>query len=118
MYINSYIIPVAEDRKDDYVRLAKLFVDIASEHGAIEVFENWELDVPDGELTDYRKAVDARAGERIVVAWVIWPDRDTGARAHKAMFEDPRMTSFGNVPFDGKRMILGGFEPLVSYRKP
>ena len=68
-------------------------------------------------LTDYRKAIKAEPGEKIVLAWVVWPDRETGAKAHKGMFADPRMAGMGKMPFDGKRMILGGFEPIATYRK-
>ena len=59
----------------------------------------------------------AKPDEKIVVAWTIWPDRETGARAHKLMFEDVRMESIGQFPIDGARMILGGFEPIVAYYK-
>ena len=117
MYINTYVIPVPEDHKSEYAKLARVFVDVARDFGAEEVFENWELEVPDGAVTDYRKAVQAKDGEKIVVSWVVWPDRATGAAAHKGMMNDPRMQGMENVPFDGKRMILGGFEPLVYFRK-
>jgi len=117
MYVNTYILAVPEEKKDDYVRLAHLFAEIAREFGALEIFENWELDVPDGEHTDYRKAVKAKPGEKIVVSWVVWPDRETGAKAHQGMFADPRMAAMGEMPFDGKRIILGGFEPILTYRK-
>ena len=117
MYINTYIIAVPEDKKEEYVRKAAMFGEIAIDYGALEIFENWELEVPDGTVTDYRRAVNAEPGERIVVSWTIWPDRETGARAHKEMFEDPRMESIGQMPIDAKRMILGGFEPIYSYQK-
>ena len=117
MYVNTYLLGVPEEKKDDYVRIANVFCDVAKDFGALEIFENWELEVPDGEQTDYRKAVKAEPGERIVLSWVIWPDRETGARAHKDMFEDPRMAAVGEMPFDTKRMILGGFEPILSYYK-
>jgi len=117
MYVNAYVLGVPEERKQDYVRIATLFAEVARDFGALEIFENWELDVPDGEHTDYRKAVQAEPDEKIVLSWVIWPDRETGARAHKEMFDDPRMAAMGDMPFDGKRMILGGFEPIVAYRK-
>ncbi len=117
MYVNTYVIAVPEDRKADYVRIAEVFAEVAKDFGALEIFENWELEVPDGKHTDYRKAVDARPGEKIVLSWVIWPDRDTGAVAHKGMIKDPRLAEVGEMPFDGKRMILGGFEPLLSYRR-
>ena len=117
MYVNTYILGVPEEKKDDYVRIAKLFAEVAQDFGALEIFENWELEVPDGEYTDYRKAVKAEPGEKIVLSWIIWPDRETGARAHKGMFADPRMADMGEMPFDSKRMILGGFEPILTYRK-
>jgi uncharacterized protein YbaA (DUF1428 family) len=117
MYVNTYILGVPEEKKQEYVRIAELFAEVASDFGALEIFENWELDVPDGENTDYRQAIKAERGEKIVVSWVIWPDRETGARAHKGMFADPRMADVGEMPFDGKRMILGGFEPILAYRK-
>ena len=117
MYVNTYVLGVPEEKKDDYLRIAERYAEVAKEHGAIEIFENWELEIPDGDLTDYRKAVNAEPGERIVLSWVIWPDRQTGAVAHKKMFRDPRMAEMGDMPFDTRRMILGGFEPIVSYRK-
>jgi len=117
MYVNTYALSVPENRKDDYIKIAEVFADIAKDFGALEIFENWEQDVPDGEHTDYRKAVKAGPGEKIVVSWIIWPDRQTGDRAHKGMFEDPRVNELGDMPFDGKHMILGGFEPIISYRR-
>ena len=116
MYVNTYVIAVPEDKKDEYVRIAKIYSEVAKDFGALEICENWELEVPDGEHTDYRRAVQAEQGEKIVMSWVIWPDRAAGARAHKGMMEDPRMANMGEMPFDGKRMILGGFEPIVFER--
>jgi uncharacterized protein YbaA (DUF1428 family) len=117
MYVNTYVLAVPEENKQEYVRMASLFAEIAASFGALEIFENWELEIPDGEHTDYRKAVRAEPGERIVLSWVIWPDRETAAKAHKGMFVDERAAGIGEMPFDGKRMILGGFEPIVSYRR-
>ncbi|MEM1188483.1 MAG: DUF1428 domain-containing protein [Pseudomonadota bacterium] len=117
MYVNVYMLGVPEQSKEEYLGIAEIFADVAKDHGAMEIFENWEHDVPDGELTDFRKAVKAEAGEKVVVSWVIWPDQETGDRAHKAMLEDPRMAQMSEMPFDGKRMILGSFEPLLHYRK-
>ena len=117
MYINTYVLAVPEDKKDEYVRKARMFAEIAKDYGALEIFENWELEVPDGDSTDYRRAVKAEPGEKIVVAWTIWPDRETGAKAHKGMFEDPRMAAIGSMPIDGQRMIMGGFEPVYSYHQ-
>lgn len=115
MYVNSYVLAVQEDKKDQYLDKARQFAEVAKDFGALEIFENWELEIPDGEHTDYRKAVKAKPGEKIVLSWIVWPDRKTGAIAHKGMFADPRMEAIGEMPVDGKRMILGGFEPILTY---
>lgn len=117
MYVNTYVLAVPESRKAEYVRKATLFAEVAKDFGALEIFENWELEVPAGENTDYRKAVLAEPGEKIVVSWMVWPDRETGARAHEGMFADSRMEEIGEFPIDGTRMILGGFEPILAYHK-
>ena len=117
MYVNVYLFAVREDDKQEYIRKAQVFAEVAKELGALEIFENWEKEVPDGEVTDYRRALQIRPGEKVVVSWVIWPDRRAGAAAHKAIFEDQRMKELGAMPVDGKRMILGGFEPVLSYRR-
>ena len=117
MYVNTYVIAVPENKKEEYVRKATLFAEVAKDFGVLEIFENWELEVPDGENTDYRKAVLAEPGEKIVVSWMVWPDRETGARAHKGMLTDSRMEDIGEFPIDGARMILGGFEPILAYHK-
>lgn len=80
----------------------------------LEIVENWEVNVPDGQVTDFRKAVNASADEKIVTSWVIWPDRETADRGHKKMMEDPRMAEMKEMPFDGKRMVFGSFEPIVT----
>lgn len=117
MYVNGYVLGVLEEKKDAYVAATKIFADVARDFGALEIFENWELEVPDGEETDYRKAIKARPGEKIVFSWVVWPDRKTGAVAHKGMWNDPRMKEIKELPVDGKRMIMGGFEPILVYRQ-
>ena len=117
MYVNTYVLGVPEENKQDYVRIARLFAEVASDFGALEIFENWEVEVPDGANTDYRRAIKAEPGEKIVVSWIVWPDRETGARAHDGMFADTRLAAIGEMPFDGKRMIMGGFEPILTYHK-
>lgn len=117
MYVNGYLLSVPEAKKSAYVAMAEVFVEIVKDHGALEIYENWELEVPDGEHTDYRKAVKALPGEKIVFSWVVWPDRETGALAHQKMWDDPRWQSVEESPVDAQRMIMGGFEPIVSYHR-
>ena len=117
MYINTYILSVPEENKAEYLSIAKTYIEVVAEYGALEVYENWELEVPTGEHTDYRKAVKAAPGEKIVMSWVIWPDRETAAKAHERLPQDERFQDMGEMPFNTKHMVLGGFEPLISYRK-
>jgi uncharacterized protein YbaA (DUF1428 family) len=82
--------------------------------------EGWGDDVPDGKVTDFRRAVQATAEATVAFAWVEWPDKATRDAAMKKMVEDPRMdpSTPGNppMPFDGKRMIFGGFEQVVEVK--
>jgi uncharacterized protein YbaA (DUF1428 family) len=114
MYISGFLVPVKGDRKAEYRDIAERFWDIAKDYGALEQVEAWEADVPDGKLTDFRRAVNLADGEKVVFAWIIWPDRATCDVSHERMMADERMKSFGeDMPFDGKRMVFGGFDPLV-----
>jgi uncharacterized protein YbaA (DUF1428 family) len=118
MYVQGFVIPVPEGNKDAYRRVAEKFWPIVKDYGALSQVECWEADVKDGASTDFRTAVKAQAGERIVFAWITWPDRATADASHEKLMADPRMAEqFGaadgsDMPFDGRRMIIGGFEPL------
>lgn len=114
MYINGFIIPVPTDKKDAYHQIAAAFGEFSKEFGVLEIVEAWEADVPDGTLTDFRKAVNLEEGEKVVFSWVIWPDKETADASHEKMMADPRMKEFGEMPFDGKRMVIGGFEPIFT----
>ena len=117
MYVQGFVLAVPEGNKDAYRDVAERFWDIVKEYGALSQVECWEADVKDGTTTDFRMAVKAEAGERIVFSWTTWPDRETADASHAKLMADPRMEEqFGDgsgMPFDGKRMIFGGFEPLV-----
>lgn len=114
MYVQGFLVPVRVDRKDEYREIAEKFWDIARDYGALSQVETWEADVKDGQWTDFRRAVDLQDGEAVVFSWVTWPDRATADASQEKMMADERMQEFGeDMPFDGKRMVLGGFEPLV-----
>jgi uncharacterized protein YbaA (DUF1428 family) len=114
MYIQGFIVPVPADKQDAYREVAEKFWPIAHDLGAIEHVEAWEADVPDGQQTDFRRAVALADGEKVVFSWVVWPDKATADASHEKMMTDPRMKEIGSeMPFDGKRMVFGGFEPLV-----
>jgi uncharacterized protein YbaA (DUF1428 family) len=116
MYIQGFLVPVPADKKEAYRAVAQKFADIMKDHGLIEVVEAWEADVPDGTLTDFRRAVKLEEGEKVVFSWVVWPDKETCEAAHSSMMSEEFATEIGkDMPFDGKRMVFGGFEPLVVY---
>jgi uncharacterized protein YbaA (DUF1428 family) len=115
MYIQGFIVPVPADKQDAYREVAEKFWPIVSDFGAIEHVECWEADVPDGKQTDFHRAVKTQDGEKVVFAWVAWPDKATCEASHEKMMSDPRMKEFGDdMPFDGKRMVYGGFEMVVD----
>jgi uncharacterized protein YbaA (DUF1428 family) len=116
MYIQGFLVPVPADKKEEYREIASKFAEIMKDFGLIEDVEAWEESVPDGEHTDFRKAVKLEDGEKVVFSWLVWPDKATCEASHAKMMEDPRFKEFGDqMPFDGKRMIYGGFEPLVVF---
>jgi uncharacterized protein YbaA (DUF1428 family) len=114
-YIDGFLAPILphvtpEAYRDFAANAAVIF----KEHGAIRVVETWEDDVADGKTTDFRRAVNLGEGEKVVFSWIEWPDkaaRDTGWT--KAM-ADPRMQPGDTMPFDGPRMVYGGFRVLLD----
>jgi uncharacterized protein YbaA (DUF1428 family) len=113
MYVCGLVIPVPEDKIDAYRQWAESGAQFFREYGCLEIVECWEDFVPDGKETDFRRAVAAKPGEKIVFTWQVWPDKDSFAAAEARMHDDPRMES-GEPPFDARRLILGCFAPLVS----
>jgi uncharacterized protein YbaA (DUF1428 family) len=91
---------------------------LLKEFGVARHTEAWGVDVPDGTVTDFRKAVQAQDGEAIVFAWFEYPDRAARDAATARMMSDPRMGELMDMPFDGKRMIMGGFETILDTGTP
>ncbi len=112
MYIAGFVIPVPEENKEAYRRWAENGAALFKEYGCVEIVEAWEDKVPDGIQTDFRRAVAAKAGEKIVFMWQVWPDKGTLDAAEARMRADPRMEMPDDMPFDPKRLILGCFEPI------
>ncbi len=112
-YIDGFVIPVPNDKKDDYRNVAQKFWSMLKEFGALRVVECWGDDVPDGKVTDFKRAVAAQPEENVVFSWVEWPSKAVRDAAHKKMQEDTRMKDMP-MPFDGKRMIFGGFMPMLD----
>lgn len=114
-YIDGVVIGVATADKAKFVDHAQRMDRIMLEHGAIQVVDGWGDDVPDGTLTDFKRAVQAEEDETIVFGWVLWPDKATRDAGWAAMRQDERMNA-EPMPFDGKRMIFGGFTTVVDLK--
>jgi uncharacterized protein YbaA (DUF1428 family) len=114
-YFEGFIAPVPEANKDSYREHAAGAAPIFLELGVKRHFEAWDSDVPEGKVTDFRKAVDAKPDEKVVFAWFEYPDKATRDSVNEKMRSDPRMEAMGtSMPFDGKRMIYGGFDAIVE----
>jgi uncharacterized protein YbaA (DUF1428 family) len=115
-YIDGFVSPVAPDKRDAYVALAEMGARKFLAHGALRSAENWGDDVPDGKLTDFRRAVQGTADELLVFSWLEWPDKAARDAGWAKLMSDPEMQPEA-MPFDAKRMIYGGFVPVYEVSK-
>jgi uncharacterized protein YbaA (DUF1428 family) len=113
-YFEGFIVPVPEANKDAFRKHANALAPVLREIGVRRQVESWDNDVPEGKITDFRKAVDASDDEKVVIAWFEYPDRQARDATNERMMSDPRMEAGMDAPFDGKRMILGGFDAIVE----
>lgn len=114
-YADGFLTPVSPDKRQAYVDMAETAAAVFREYGALRSVECWSDDVPDGTLTDFRRAVQATDGEAVVFSFLEWPDKATRDEGWKKVMEDPRMQMDpATMPFDGKRMFWGGFTPVVQ----
>ncbi|MEQ1688738.1 MAG: DUF1428 domain-containing protein [Sphingopyxis sp.] len=124
-YIDGFVIAVPKANKDKFITHAQTIDQMFTELGATRIVECWGDDVPAGTTTDFRMAVKATEGEDVAFSWIEWPDKETRDAGMAKMTEmmndpdnrDPRMDPEKNpVPFDGKRMIFGGFTPILDMK--
>lgn len=114
MYVMSFVAAVKTDKKQAYLEHCTQAAAIFKEFGALRVVELWGDMVPAGTNTSFQMAVKLEEDETVVTGWQEWPDKKTcDANMEKAM-QDPRLEAMGEMPFDGARMIYGGFETLVD----
>lgn len=113
-YIDGFVIAVPDTNRELFIEHARTLDAIFLEFGAIRVMECWGNDVPEGKLTDFRRAVKASPGESVVFSWIEWPDKASRDAGMAKIMDDPRMAAAAKMPFDGRRMIFGGFEPVVE----
>jgi uncharacterized protein YbaA (DUF1428 family) len=122
-YVDGFVIAVPTANKQKFIDHARQGDSVFIDLGAKRVLECWGDDLPDGKVTDFPKAVRAEADETVVFSWIEWPDKETRDAAMAKMTHwmnnpneaDPRMDPEKNpMPFDGKRLIFGGFTPVVE----
>jgi uncharacterized protein YbaA (DUF1428 family) len=112
-YIEGFVAAVPRGNKEAYRNHAAGAVSMFKEFGATRQVESWGDDIPDGKLTDFKGAVKATPDEVVVFSWLEYPDKATRDQANKKIMSDPKMKDLGaQMPFDGKRMIFGGFQPI------
>lgn len=114
-YVDGFVAAVPTANKAAYKKHAEDAVVVFKEHGALSVVECWGDDVPAGEVTSFPMAVKCRDDETVVFSWITWPSRAARDAGMKKVMEDPRVKPDVNpMPFDGKRLIYGGFETIVD----
>lgn len=113
-YVDGMVIPVTTSRKAEYREKAEGWHRLLKEYGATRVVECWGNDVPDGKLTDLKRAVQAEPTETVVFSFVVWPSKEVREAGNAKLRTDPRAQMSGDMPFNMQRMIFGGFEVLMD----
>ena len=114
-YIDGYAAAVPTANREAFRAQAEKMATAFKEWGALQVMDAWGDEVPDGETTSFPMAVKCRPDETVVFGWIVWPSREARDAAHARMMADERLRPGAEpMPFDGKRLILGGFRPLVE----
>ncbi|HET6828696.1 MAG TPA: DUF1428 domain-containing protein [Ramlibacter sp.] len=114
-YVDGFVLAVPTANKDKYSSHAKIAAAVLKENGALAVVECWGDDVPEGKVTSFSLAVQRKEDETAVFSWILWPSRAVRDEGWKRAMEDPRMDPKKNaMPFDGQRLIYGGFQVLFE----
>lgn len=113
-YVDGMVIAVPTASKEAYRQFAANLAAIFKQHGALQVVDCWGDDVPEGKLTSFPLAVKLEAGETVVLGWVTWPSRAVRDAGWQKVMAEPAMQSGATPPFDGKRMIYGGFQVIAE----
>ncbi len=114
-YVDGIVTPVASSNLETFREYSLLFASIFREAGALSVVDCWGDEVPEGEVTSFPLAVKCEEDETVVFSWVVWPSKEVRNAAWESFHEDERFHPDNNpMPFDGKRMIYGGFNVIVD----
>src|ERR1700682_3005224 len=114
-YVDGFVAAVPTANRETYKEHAEAAAVVFKEHGALKVVECWEDDVPEGKLPSFPMAVKRKDDEAVVFSWILWPSRSVRDEGMKKVMADPRLQPDKNpMPFDGKRLIYGGFEMMLD----
>jgi uncharacterized protein YbaA (DUF1428 family) len=114
-YIDGFVLAVPTESRNVYIAYARAVGAVFLQHGALRMVEGWGDDVPHGTLTDFHRAVKAEPAETVLFAWIEWPSKEVRDAVHAQILADPKMQEIARpMPFDGTRMIFGGFIPVVD----
>lgn len=113
-YVEGFILAVPTANKEIYRKHALDAWPIFAEYGARRLVEGWGDDVPDGKVTDFKGAVKAKSDETVLFSWFEFPSKEVRTASHEKVVSDPRFEEMGEMPFDGMRMVYGGFSVMID----
>ena len=114
-YVDGFVAAVPTANREVYLRQAQLAATVFKEYGALKVVECWGDDVPEGKVTSFPMAVQRKPDETVIFSWIVWPSRAARDEGMKKSMADPRLDMKANpMPFDGQRLIYGGFEVILD----
>jgi uncharacterized protein YbaA (DUF1428 family) len=114
-YVDGFVAAVPTANREVYLRQAQLAASVFKENGALKVVECWGDDVPEGKVTSFPMAVQRKPDETVIFSWIVWPSRAARDEGMKKSMADPRLDIKANpMPFDGQRLIYGGFEVILD----
>lgn len=114
-YVDGFVLPIPTAKRAEYEKVARISAEVFRDHGALKSVECWGDDVPPGEVTSFPMAVKCEPDETVVFSWIMWPSKEVRDDGHQKAMEDPRFEEMmSDMPFDGKRMIFGGFEVMLE----
>lgn len=116
-YITAFVTPVPDGNKQAHLASAEAAWRLYKEYGALQRIDGWGDDIPEGQLTDFRRAVALETGETVVLSLVLWPDKSTADACIASVETDQRWNAL-DMPFDGRRMIYGAFDTLFAAGDP
>ncbi|KGJ07512.1 DUF1428 domain-containing protein [Paracoccus versutus] len=115
-YYSGFLLAVPTANKQKYIDMANAAWPMFKRYGALRMVEAWGVDVPRGKVNDFYMSTQAKDDETVVFSWIEWPDKATSDAAQEKMTSDPEMQAPPEMPFDGMRMMWGGFEPIVDVK--